>query len=85
LPVWKGTESLRVGPPIARPGAVLYIGQNYVAHAAESGNEPPATPILFFKHPNTIVGAFDDVMIPAGAKKKDWEVELAVVIGRQAS
>ena len=77
-------EALRVGAPVANPGAVLCIGQNYAAHAAESGDAPPETPILFFKHPNTIVGPYDDVRIPPGATKVDWEVELAVVIGKQA-
>jgi len=75
---------LRVGAPVARPGAVLCIGQNYAAHAAETGAAPPSVPVLFFKHPNTVVGPFDDVRIPLGAEKVDWEVELAVVIGREA-
>lgn len=75
---------LRVGAPVARPGAVLCIGQNYAAHAAETGDPPPAKPILFFKHPNTVVGPDDDVLIPPGAQQVDWEVELAVVIGRRA-
>lgn len=74
---------LRVGAPVARPGAVICIGQNYAAHAAESGAEPPAEPVMFFKHPNTVVGPFDDVVIPPGSTKTDWEVELAVVIGRR--
>ena len=85
LPVWEGAEDERVGAPIARPQAVLCIGQNYAAHAAESGDEPPSTPILFLKHPNTVVGPFDEVEIPRGATKVDWEVELGVVIGRRAS
>jgi 2,4-diketo-3-deoxy-L-fuconate hydrolase len=84
LPVLEGAPSLRVGAPIARPGAVLCIGQNYAAHAAESGNPAPIVPILFFKHPNTIVGAFDDIHAPPRAEKIDWEVELGVVIGRRA-
>jgi 2,4-didehydro-3-deoxy-L-rhamnonate hydrolase len=75
---------LRVGPPVARPGAVICIGQNYAAHAAESGAPPPERPIVFFKHPNTVVGPYDDVLIPPGADRVDWEVELAVVIGRTA-
>lgn len=75
---------LRVGAPIARPMAVLCIGQNYAAHAAESGSTPPAVPILFFKHPNTVVGPYDEVLIPRGAERTDWEVELGVVIGRRA-
>ncbi|GAB93196.1 fumarylacetoacetate hydrolase family protein [Gordonia rhizosphera] len=84
LPVVTGAEALRIGAPIAKPGAVLCIGQNYAAHAAESGAAPPEVPILFFKHPNTIVGPYDDVAIPPGAEKVDWEVELAVVIGKRA-
>lgn len=76
--------TLRIGAPIARPTAVLCIGQNYAAHAAESGDAPPSVPILFFKHPNTVVGPFDDVSIPPGATKVDWEVELGVVIGKRA-
>jgi 2,4-didehydro-3-deoxy-L-rhamnonate hydrolase len=74
----------RIGPPVARPTAVLCIGQNYAAHAAESGSAPPEHPIFFFKHPNTVVGPFDDVHRPPGAQKLDWEVELGVVIGRRA-
>ena len=75
---------MRVGAAVARPGAVICIGQNYAAHAAETGDPPPAQPVIFFKHPNTVVGAFDSVHIPPGATRVDWEVELAVVIGRQA-
>jgi 2,4-didehydro-3-deoxy-L-rhamnonate hydrolase len=74
----------RVGAPIARPCAVVCIGMNYAAHAAETGGTPPAQPVVFFKHPNTIVGPFDDVLVPRGAVKVDWEVELGVVIGRRA-
>jgi 2,4-diketo-3-deoxy-L-fuconate hydrolase len=74
----------RVGPPIARPQAVWCIGMNYVAHAAESGSPPPSTPVLFFKAPNTVVGPYDDIVIPRGSSKTDWEVELAVVISRRA-
>lgn len=74
----------RVGAPVARPAAVVCIGQNYVAHAAESGSPPPERPIVFFKHPNTVVGPDDTVLIPRGAGQTDWEVELAVVIGRRA-
>lgn len=77
-------EGERVGAPVARPSAVLCIGQNYAAHAAESGAEPPERPILFYKSPNTVVGPYDDVYIPRGSAKTDWEVELAVVIGRRA-
>jgi 2,4-diketo-3-deoxy-L-fuconate hydrolase len=79
-----GAADLRIGAPVAKPGAVLCIGQNYAAHAAESGDAPPEVPILFFKHPNTVVGPYDQVRIPPGAEKVDWEVELAIVIGKQA-
>lgn len=74
----------RIGAPVARPGAVLCIGQNYAAHAAESGAQPPESPILFYKAPNTVVGPFDDIVVPRGSTKTDWEVELGVVIGRTA-
>lgn len=76
--------SLRVGPPVTRPAAIVCIGQNYAAHAAESGSAPPEHPIVFFKHPNTLVGPHDDILLPPGAERVDWEVELAVVIGRRA-
>ena len=79
-----GADDLRVGAPVARPGAILCIGQNYAAHAAESGSAPPTHPILFFKHPNTVVGPFDDIVRPADAESLDWEVELGVVIGTAA-
>lgn len=70
----------RIGPPIARPMAVICIGMNYAAHAAESGAAPPEHPIVFFKHPSAIVGPEDDLLIPPGSEKTDWEVELAVVM-----
>jgi 2-keto-4-pentenoate hydratase/2-oxohepta-3-ene-1,7-dioic acid hydratase in catechol pathway len=85
LPELEGAASLRIGAPLAKPGAVLCIGQNYAAHAAESGDVPPRIPILFFKHPNTVIGPYDEVIIPPGAEKVDWEVELAVIIGKRAS
>ncbi|HZD99200.1 MAG TPA: fumarylacetoacetate hydrolase family protein [Micromonosporaceae bacterium] len=75
-------EGQRVGAPIARPGVVLCIGMNYAAHAAESGAAPPEVPIMFYKAPNTVVGPHDDIAIPRGSVKTDWEVELGVVIGR---
>ena len=81
---WDGTGSgLRLGPPIARPQAVICIGMNYAAHAAETGTPPPAHPVVFFKHPNTVVGPFDDLLLPRGSVATDWEVELGVVIGRR--
>ncbi|WP_129336299.1 fumarylacetoacetate hydrolase family protein [Cellulomonas endophytica] len=74
----------RLGPPVARPSAVVCVGQNYAAHAAESGAVPPVEPILFLKTPNTVVGPDDDVLVPPGSTRTDWEVELAVVLGRRA-
>ena len=85
LPVLDAAASLRVGAPIARPTAVICIGQNYAAHAAESGNAAPEVPIIFFKHPNTVVGPNDDLVLPRGATQLDWEVELGIVIGSRAS
>lgn len=81
----EGAGELRIGAPIARPSAVLCIGQNYAAHARESGAEPPAVPIVFLKTPNTVVGPNDPVTIPRGSEKTDWEVELGVVIGRRTA
>ncbi len=78
------TDDVRVGAPVARPGAVICVGQNYAAHAAEMGGDPPNSPIIFLKHPNTVVGPYDDVLMPPGASRVDWEVELAVVIGQTA-
>lgn len=77
-------SGLRIGAPVARPGAVICIGMNYAAHAAESGSLPPEHPVVFLKHPNTVVGPDDVVLLPPDADKVDWEVELAVVIGRTA-
>lgn len=77
-------SGLRLGAPIARPSAVICIGMNYAAHAAESGSEPPTRTVIFFKHPNTVVGPYDDVLLPPGSSKTDWEVELAAVIGTRA-
>jgi 2-keto-4-pentenoate hydratase/2-oxohepta-3-ene-1,7-dioic acid hydratase in catechol pathway len=77
-------SGLRIGAPIARPGAILCIGMNYAAHAAESGSLPPKEPVLFYKASNTLVGPNDDVLVPVGSVKTDWEVELAVVIGKTA-
>ncbi|MEQ4564460.1 fumarylacetoacetate hydrolase family protein [Paenarthrobacter sp. CAP02] len=76
---------LRIGAPVARPGAVVAIGLNYTAHAAESGATPPEVPVVFLKPSNTIVGPFDAAPIPPSSEKYDYEVELAVVIGQEAS
>jgi 2,4-diketo-3-deoxy-L-fuconate hydrolase len=75
----------RVGAPIARPHQILCIGLNYRDHAAETGQPVPDEPILFTKSPNTLVGPYDDVRIPRGSTKPDWEVELGIVIGRRTS
>ncbi len=85
LPELDGAADLRIGAPIARPSAVICIGMNYAAHAAESGSEPPTIPILFLKTPNTVVGPNDTVTIPRGSTKTDWEVELGIVIGTRAA
>ena len=78
-------SGLRVGAPVARPGAIVCIGMNYAAHAAESGAAPPEIPVVFLKPSNTISGPFDAAPIPPSSEKYDWEVELGVVIGREAS
>jgi 2-keto-4-pentenoate hydratase/2-oxohepta-3-ene-1,7-dioic acid hydratase in catechol pathway len=75
----------RIAPPIAKPSAIVCIGMNYAAHCAESGAEPPAEPVVFYKHPNTIVGPNDDVEIPRASTRTDWEVELGVVFKKRAS
>ncbi|MFI0979624.1 fumarylacetoacetate hydrolase family protein [Streptomyces sp. NPDC021093] len=75
---------LRVGPPLGRIGKIVCIGLNYHDHARETGAPIPEEPILFFKAPDTVVGPYDTVLVPRGSEKTDWEVELAVVIGRTA-
>lgn len=74
----------RFGPPVATAGKIVCIGLNYRDHARETGAQPPTEPIMFLKAPDTIIGPDDDVLIPRGSAKTDWEVELAVVIGQQA-
>lgn len=83
LPVIGDAE--RWGSPIARPSKILCIGLNYADHAKETGAATPAEPVLFLKSTTALVGPFDDVVIPKDATKTDWEVELAVVIGKKAS
>ena len=85
LPLVPEAESLRIGAPIARPSAVVCIGLNYAAHAAESGAAPPDAPVMFLKTPNTVVGPNDTITLPRGSTATDWEVELGVVIGRRAA
>jgi 2-keto-4-pentenoate hydratase/2-oxohepta-3-ene-1,7-dioic acid hydratase in catechol pathway len=82
LPPIQNTK--RVGAPVARPGKVICIGLNYRDHAEETGAEIPAEPIIFMKAANTVVGPGDDVLIPRGSAKTDYEVELAVVLGGTA-
>jgi len=76
---------VRLGPPVAGTRNFMAVGLNYADHAAETGAAIPAEPILFNKAPSCIHGPYDDLVIPRGSQKTDWEVELAVVIGRQAS
>ena len=77
--------SVRLGPPLTRPSKLICVGLNYAKHAEESGMSIPSEPVLFFKATSAIVGPNDDVVIPKGSEKTDWEVELAVVIGKRAS
>ncbi|WP_042384506.1 fumarylacetoacetate hydrolase family protein [Streptacidiphilus melanogenes] len=74
----------RVGAPVARPGKVVCIGLNYRDHAEETGQAIPAEPVVFMKASDTVVGPYDEVLVPRGSAKTDWEVELAVVIGARA-
>ncbi|KOV10398.1 2-hydroxyhepta-2,4-diene-1,7-dioate isomerase [Streptomyces sp. XY431] len=74
----------RVGPPVARPGKVVGIGLNYRDHAAEAGAAIPDEPVIFLKPSSTVVGPYDEVLVPRGGEKTDYEAELAVVIGRTA-
>ena len=77
-------EGARWGACVARPWKVICIGLNYSDHAAESGMPVPSEPIVFMKATNTVVGPYDDVVIPRGSEKTDWEVELGIVIGKNA-
>lgn len=79
------SDDVRLGPPLARPSKLICIGLNYADHAKETGATPPAEPIIFFKSTTAICGPNDDLIIPKNSKKTDWEVELAVVIGKKAS
>jgi 2-keto-4-pentenoate hydratase/2-oxohepta-3-ene-1,7-dioic acid hydratase in catechol pathway len=79
-----GSE-VRLGVPLVRPSKIVCVGLNYAKHAAESGMEVPQEPVLFFKATSALVGPNDDIIIPKGSEKTDWEVELAIVIGAKAS
>jgi len=85
FPPLEDHESRRVGAPVTRPSAIYCVGLNYAAHAAESGANPPEHPVIFLKPPNTLVGPHDDVTIPRGSEKTDWEVELGIVMGKHCS
>ncbi len=83
LPAVRGAP--RIGPPLRRVGNFIAVGLNYADHAAESGMPVPKEPVLFSKAPSCVVGPNDDVVIPKGSVKTDWEVELAIMIGSPAS
>ena len=78
-------NDVRLGPPLMRPSKIVCVGLNYAEHAAESGMDIPEEPVLFFKATSAIVGPNDPIIIPKGSEKTDWEVELAIVIGKKAS
>jgi 2-keto-4-pentenoate hydratase/2-oxohepta-3-ene-1,7-dioic acid hydratase in catechol pathway len=81
----KVAKNVRVGSPFTRPSKIICVGLNYSKHAAESKMPLPSEPILFFKATTSFTGPNDDLIIPKNSKKTDWEVELAVVIGKKAS
>lgn len=81
----KISNKTRLGPPLVRPSKIICVGLNYSKHANESGMAVPKEPVLFFKSTTSIIGPFDDVIIPKNSDKTDWEVELALVIGKKAS
>jgi len=77
-------ENFRIGSPVARPTKVICVGLNYAKHAVESGMTPPAEPVIFMKAPDTVIGPNDDVVVPPNSNKTDYEVELCIVIGKNA-
>jgi len=77
-------DGVRIGAPVARPGKVVCIGLNYRDHAAETGAAVPDEPVVFMKDPSTVIGPYDQVLVPRGSAKTDWEVELGVIIGARA-
>lgn len=78
-------DNERLGTPLTRPSKIVCVGLNYAQHAAEAGMDVPKEPVLFFKSTTALVGPNDDVIIPKNSEKSDWEVELAIVIGKKAS
>jgi len=79
------SRDARLGPPISKPSKIICIGLNYSDHATESKMQLPPEPVIFFKATTAVVGPNDNLIIPKNSKKTDWEVELAVVIGKKAS
>jgi len=79
------SRDIRLGPPIARPSKIVCIGLNYSDHATESKMQLPPEPVIFFKATTAIVGPNDNLIIPKNSVKTDWEVELAVVVGKKTS
>ncbi len=77
-------ELVRIAPPVARVGKLICVGLNYVDHAREAGMDIPSEPVVFMKATSSICGPCDDVLLPPGSVKSDWEVELGVIIGRPA-
>ena len=78
-------DNIRLGAPLVRPSKIVCVGLNYAMHAKESGMDVPEEPVLFFKATSSLVGPNDNIIIPKGSEKTDWEVELAIVIGKKAS
>lgn len=78
-------KDVRIGSPLARPSKIVCIGLNYADHARETGATPPPEPVIFLKSTTAICGPYDNIIIPRNSVKTDWEVELAVVIGKKAS
>lgn len=78
------SNDVRLGPPVAKPSKIICVGLNYTKHAKESGMTIPTEPVLFFKAPSALSGPNDDIIIPMNSKKTDWEVEIAIVIGKKA-
>ena len=78
-------NNIRIGPPISKPSKIVCVGLNYAKHAAESGMNIPDELVLFFKSSSAITGPYDPIIIPKNSSKTDWEVELAIVIGKRAS
>ena len=81
----KIADNERLASPLCRPSKIVCVGLNYAQHAAEAGMQVPKEPVLFFKATSSIIGPYDDVIIPKNSTKTDWEVELAIVIGKKAS